>query len=210
LRETEETFHRVSRVLYEAGLLDVTNKKDCSWAVHSWDKRQYKSDTSTERVKRFRNVKRNVAETPPDTDTDTEILLSDDNNIKPKKSEKFKMPPDVSDGVWEDFVKHRKAKRAPVTETVINSIRHEALKIAWTLDRALAEVCARGWQGFKSEWITNNQSKGNQNATSHHNLTKAQRADIALGIVNPGTDERMDGSTPDASAPILRQLTEIR
>jgi hypothetical protein len=152
-------------------------------------------------------VQRNVNETSTPTPTPT-ILFTDVNNIK-QKSEKFKKPDDVSDGVWEDFVKHRKAKKAPVTETVINSIKREADKIGWPLDKALAEVCARGWQGFKAEWINQN-LKGNQNATSHHNLTKAQRADIALGIVNPGTDERMDGSTSDAFAPILRQLTEIR
>lgn len=204
--------------LYAAGLLTIPDDiTKYQYKINGWEKRQYNSDVSTGRVKKYRdkmkqqgNVSFPVSETPPDTDTDTEILLSDDNNIKPKKSEKLKMPPDVSEGVWEDFVKHRKAKRAPVTETVINSIRREALKIAWTLDKALAEVCARGWQGFKAEWITNNQSKGNQNATAHHNLTKAQRADIALGIVNHGTDERMDGSTPDAFAPVLRQLTEIR
>jgi hypothetical protein len=39
---------------------------------HNWDKRQYKSDVSTERVKRFRNGKRNVSETPPETEADTE------------------------------------------------------------------------------------------------------------------------------------------
>ncbi len=203
--------------LYKVGLLTIPDDiTKYQYKINGWEKRQYNSDISTGRVKKYRDKMKqqgNVSETPPDTDTDTdtdtEILLSDDNNIKRKKSEKLKMPRDVSEGVWEDFVKHRKAKRAPVTETVVNSIRREALKIAWTLDKALAEVCARGWQGFKAEWINQN-LKGNQNATSHHNLTKAQRADIALGIVNPGTDQRMDGSAPDAFAPVLRQLTEIR
>lgn len=35
---------------------------------HNWDGRQYKSDVSTDRVKRFRERKRNVAETPSDTE----------------------------------------------------------------------------------------------------------------------------------------------
>jgi hypothetical protein len=43
---------------------------------HNWNGRQYKSDVSTDRVKRFRkrhgNVSSTVSETPPDTDTDTE------------------------------------------------------------------------------------------------------------------------------------------
>jgi hypothetical protein len=35
-----------------------------SWEPRNWDERQYKSDCSTERVKRFRNVSRNGSETP--------------------------------------------------------------------------------------------------------------------------------------------------
>jgi len=44
---------------------------------HNWDKRQFKSDVSTERVKRFRNVSGTVSETPPDTDTDTDTEKKD-------------------------------------------------------------------------------------------------------------------------------------
>lgn len=42
------------------------------YAPHGWDKRQYKSDGSTERVKRFRERSKTVTETPPETETDTE------------------------------------------------------------------------------------------------------------------------------------------
>ena len=42
------------------------------YAPHNWDKRQYKSDGSTDRVKRFRQRSKTVSETPPDTDTDSE------------------------------------------------------------------------------------------------------------------------------------------
>jgi len=44
------------------------------YAPHNWNKRQYKSDTSTERVKRFRERSETVTVTPPDTDTDTEQI----------------------------------------------------------------------------------------------------------------------------------------
>jgi len=58
--------------LKTAGLVDG----DKRLRPHGWEKRQYKSDTSTERVKRFRERSSNVAvtvdETGPDTDTDTE------------------------------------------------------------------------------------------------------------------------------------------
>lgn len=51
--------------LITAGLID---HDDAGLRPHNWNGRQYKSDVSTERVKRFRNSKRNVSETPPDTE----------------------------------------------------------------------------------------------------------------------------------------------
>ncbi|MHB9879112.1 hypothetical protein ACSMXM_05560 [Pacificimonas sp. ICDLI1SI03] len=53
--------------LIRGGLIDLL---DGGYVPHDWNEHQYKSDTSTERVKRHRK-KRNVSETPPDTDTDT-------------------------------------------------------------------------------------------------------------------------------------------
>jgi hypothetical protein len=57
----------------QAGLIDV---EDGKFTPHNWHGRQYKSDVSTERVKRFRNGKRNVSqavtETPPETDNRAE------------------------------------------------------------------------------------------------------------------------------------------
>lgn len=45
-------------------------------APHGWDKRQYKSDTSTDRVKRFRKRSKTVTETPPETETETEVTVA--------------------------------------------------------------------------------------------------------------------------------------
>ena len=57
-----------------ATLIDTPKGGAIGWryAIHGWDKRQYKSDTSTDRVKRFRERSETVSETPPDTDTDTD------------------------------------------------------------------------------------------------------------------------------------------
>lgn len=53
----------------QCGLLDL---EDGKFTPHNWSGRQYKSDVSTDRVKRFRNSKRNVSsavsETPPETE----------------------------------------------------------------------------------------------------------------------------------------------
>ncbi len=56
--------------LVACGLLDETEQ---GLIPHNWDRRQFKSDTSTERVKRFRNAAKTVSETGPDqTRPDTE------------------------------------------------------------------------------------------------------------------------------------------
>ena len=81
------------------------------------------------------------------------------NNDKPIK---IQAPDGVSSDVWESFVAQRKASRAVITETVIKSIQREATKAGWTLEQALAECAARGWRGFKADWV----------AEKHTNLTK--------------------------------------
>lgn len=63
----------------------------------------------------------------------------------------------VSDEVWRDFVTLRKAKRAPLTETVLRAMEREAAKAGWTLNDAMAESVARGWQSFKADWVKDKQ-----------------------------------------------------
>lgn len=71
-----------------AGLIDVRKggPNGSYIAPHNWDKRQYKSDTSTERVKRFRQRSRNVTETASETPPDTEQIQNRTENIEPKGS----------------------------------------------------------------------------------------------------------------------------
>jgi hypothetical protein len=69
LRVTKQRAAAIIATLHAAGLIDKT---EIGFAPHNWDSRQYKSDVSTERVKRFRNGKRNVSETPPEAETESE------------------------------------------------------------------------------------------------------------------------------------------
>lgn len=74
------------------------------------------------------------------------------------KSNILAQPECVSKEVWDDFLAIRKAKRAPLTNTALDAIQREAAKAGWTLNEALSESVARGWQGFKADWVkeTNN------------------------------------------------------
>ena len=69
LRETVESVSSLFHRLESAGLIVCRNG---SYSPYKWAERQYKSDTSTDRVKRFRQRSRNVTETAPDTETEAD------------------------------------------------------------------------------------------------------------------------------------------
>jgi uncharacterized protein YdaU (DUF1376 family) len=75
------------------------------------------------------------------------------------KPNKLLTPDGVLQSVWEDFVQHRKNKKAPITETALKGIEKEAKKANISLNDALQEICSRGWTGFKAEWVLKSQNK---------------------------------------------------
>ena len=75
--------------------------------------------------------------------------------IEPKEKKKSAVAPtipDVPDEVLADFLKIRKAKNAPLTNTAIAGIRREAGKAGITMTEALTVCCEAGWQGFRADW----------------------------------------------------------
>ena len=72
LRTEQATIERLIGDLKAASLLVQCNQSSDHVAPYQWHKRQYKSDTSAERMKRHRDRMRDVTVTAPDTDTDTE------------------------------------------------------------------------------------------------------------------------------------------
>jgi len=62
-------------------------------------------------------------------------------------------PEGVSDSVWQEFVSHRKSKKARVTQLVIDGIQKEASIAGWSLEDALKETIVRNWQSFKADWV---------------------------------------------------------
>jgi len=58
-----------------------------------------------------------------------------------------------------DFLKVRKAKRLPLTETAVDGLKREADKSGLTLEAAVRMCCERGWGGFKAEWLAREAAK---------------------------------------------------
>ena len=158
LHETEIAF----QLRLSTGELDETkqlfiskNFIDEQWNLLNWDKRQFVSDSSTMRVAKHRNKKKQVSNADEtlqkrpsnaiDTDTDTEQIQKRTTSVAP--------PIGVSDSVWQEFKSLRKAKKAPITQRAIDAITSEANKAGWTLEKALEECVVRGWQAFKADWV---------------------------------------------------------
>lgn len=120
------------------------------------DETEQKNETETTS---YETVTKTLRNCHSETETETETEYT------PARGKKITKPDDVSDQTWKDFTEHRKAKRAKVTQTALDGIRREADKAGWLMDDALKEICVRGWQGFKSDWVESRSSEAEKRQT---------------------------------------------
>jgi uncharacterized protein YdaU (DUF1376 family) len=149
------------------------------WIHHRANKEIAKAGDKSEKAKASANArwgKKDANALPPQSDSNaTHNTLPNTQDTKHKTQKKeaiLEAPEGVSPEVWDSFVKQRKASRAVITESVLKTIRFEAEKAKWTLEQALAECAARGWRGFKAEWV----------------MAKPNPADIARITVAPSNE----------------------
>lgn len=170
LRIGESDWECTKAALLAKNLID----EDCK--PTAWDKRQFVSDSSAERVARHRANKKqpcNVTVTPPETETETETEKENTQSTvvdavsaqpspkkrKPKTDDAFDPRSAMIESAGldadlvDDFLKLRKAKRAPTTRAALNGIVDEAQKAGWTFEQAIRYCCARNWQGFDADWV---------------------------------------------------------
>ena len=170
-----------------------------AWELLNWEKRQFSSDTSAQRVAKHRAAKKaaedaarnghvtlpqrksNALDTDTDTDTDTEKNKEHTTVPVAAAAPKYSAQADlVASGVTQqtaaDWLALRKTKKAPVSKTALDAIKREAETAGMTLDSTLALCCTRGWQGFKAEWVLppegNSQRTGLPQASRHSNFDK--------------------------------------
>lgn len=75
-------------------------------------------------------------------------------NHKPLTINQDITPVGVSESVFKDYLKIRKAQKKPWTPTAQKLMENEAKKANLTLQDAMEICCARGWVGFKAEWAS--------------------------------------------------------
>lgn len=111
-------------------------------------------------------------------------------------------PDDAEPQAWGDWLGLRKAKSAPVTETVIEQARREAAKAGLTLTRFLEIWCARGSQGLQADWLKPNElsharAGPNGAAPPSKTLTAIQKLQ---GMKRGDLDPQRDSGRPDQAA----------
>jgi uncharacterized protein YdaU (DUF1376 family) len=103
------------------------------------------------------------------------------NNHKPNiRATVVAMPDGISQSVWDEFVKHRKSKKAQVTQLVIDGIQKEAEIAGFTLEDALKEIVLRNWQSFKADWVVQKQNVFNKVDIARVTVPSSQNRDPAL------------------------------
>lgn len=89
-------------------------------------------------------------------------------NTKKENSSAFSFehwPVNPSPEVWADYLQHRKAIKAPLTQTAVNRLgteAHKAQAAGFSVDDFLAECMLRGWRGGKADWLTRGMSQDQQ------------------------------------------------
>jgi hypothetical protein len=112
-----------------------------------------------------------------ETETETE---KETETKKEKKATSVAMPDGISQSVWEDYKTLRKAKKAPVTQRVIDGMQEQANLAGWTLEKAMEECCIRGWQSFKAEWVAEKPKPFNRADIAHVTVPASSFRDPAL------------------------------
>jgi uncharacterized protein YdaU (DUF1376 family) len=116
-------------------------------------------------------------------------------NHKPKRESATSVacPPDVGLQEWQDWLSLRKAKKAPVTETVLKSARKEAEKAGITLNAFLTIWCARGSQGLEASWLKSDE-KQNQTETVYQRSMRLKMQDAVPSIAKQAPEPYQDAA----------------
>lgn len=126
------------------------------------------------------------------------------NNQKDQKQKKGRAsapacPDDVDPQTWADWLALRKAKRAPVTETVLREASKEAGKAGMALGAFLAVWCRRGSQGLEADWLKPSErpARDGPAASQSRTLTAIQ---TLQAMKNGNLDSSRDSGRPEQAA----------
>ena len=103
-------------------------------------------------------------------------------------------PPDVDQQTWADWQALRKAKKAPITETVLTGARSESVAAGMTLDAFLQVWCMRGSQGMQADWLKphERQTQSRVSFADHDEQTRRRKWEDMTGRKWPESGDVFD------------------
>lgn len=110
-----------------------------------------------------------------------------------KKATVVACPSDVGLQEWNDWLALRKAKKAPVTETVVKSARKEAEKAGISFNAFLTIWCARGSQGLEASWLKSDE-KQSQTETVYQRSMRLKMQEAVPSIAKQSPEPYQDAS----------------
>jgi hypothetical protein len=179
LRSDEETVNGWLDDLEARGLLD---EDENGTRPHNWNARQHRSDsdpTAAERQarKRARDKELSVTDAsrvtshPPDTDTEADTKTEKKEREESRADAAQPLAPvkkshssedlaklrfkalGVPDDLLADFIRLRKAKKLPLTDTAALGLIDKFQQAGMTETEGIRTCIERGWGGFNPEWL---------------------------------------------------------
>lgn len=186
LRMSERTIQDNLAALQNVGLIDlVPDNENPTFEPHNWRSRQFQSDVSTTRVKRFRERRRNVSETPNETDQSQIQTQNRAEQKKEKTDSPSKMPKGDFDAFWTSCPK--KVGKAAARKAYDRAMRRTAPE---TVQAAMSSFAAsragqdEQYTAHPATWLNHDRwldeaAKPNGAAASHkHTDRLAELAEI--------------------------------
>jgi uncharacterized protein YdaU (DUF1376 family) len=111
-----------------------------------------KANAEKRRADAERALAESLAKAELPTPTPTPIKDKEEGQ-RAKRAPPLECPVGVEAQVWADWLALRKAKKAPVSATVLSEAISEASKAGMSLENFLRVWCGRGTQGMLAEWL---------------------------------------------------------
>lgn len=158
------TIEKAVSELETLGLVTVergTKHQSNTFSINDGDIKDYRNCSTTETVAPSR-ITETVAVGTTETVAlgTTETVDTENNTLKTTKNKKSVTPTandwlkelGCDDQLASDFVAHRKAKKAAITQTVLKLIASQAEKAGISFARAIEITIARDWKSFNASW----------------------------------------------------------
>ena len=135
------------RRLQEVGLVDK------NWQPIAWEKRQYSSDVSTDRVRKYRKNKEtgNVSETLQNrfgNGPEREQNRTESETDSERESEPVSNVAGLDLQAWEQWVQYRKEIRKPLKQASIPAAQEALAAFGSDQQAVVKQSIANGWQGL--------------------------------------------------------------